>query len=112
MTALTTVLEAFTRGALGEAAACFAQDGIYREAHRAPIHGHDAIAAHFASFAGSGVAWRFTVDDVMIDGNRACVVYRFAMPEGEGKPWRERAGCATIRIDERGLIAEWREYEG
>jgi len=52
------------------------------------------------------------IDDVIAEGARACVVYRFALGGGDGKPWRERAGCATVRFDERGQIEEWREYEG
>ena len=49
---------------------------------------------------------------MIAEGARACVVYRFAVGGGDGEPWRERAGCATVRFDERGQIEEWREYEG
>jgi len=52
------------------------------------------------------------VDEVIEADERACVVYRFAVREGEDRPWRERAGCALVRFGERSLIAEWREYEG
>jgi ketosteroid isomerase-like protein len=112
--ALASVLDAFARGELGNAAAGFAQDGAYREARKAPVIGREAIAAEFARYAASSVPFRFEVDDVIASGDRACVVYRFATPptEGDGEPWRERAGCATVRFDESGLIAEWREYEG
>lgn len=111
-TTLAAVLEGFARGSLAGVAERFAEDGTYREARKAPIRGRAAIAAEFARFAASGVAFRFEVDDVLENGDRACVVYRFAVPEGTGEPWRERAGCATVRFDRRGLIAEWREYEG
>jgi ketosteroid isomerase-like protein len=112
MDALHAFLDAIGRGALDEAAACFSADGAYREAHKVPIHGRTAIAEHFARFASLGTAWRFVVDDVLRDGERACVEYRFAVRGGTGEPWRERAGCATVRFTRDGEIAEWREYEG
>jgi ketosteroid isomerase-like protein len=110
--ALERVLSTFSRGELNGAAGAFAANGVYREARKAPVAGRDAIAAHFARFGATGVPFRFTVDDVIANGDRACVAYRFAVPGGDGEPWRERAGCATVRIDADGLIAEWREYEG
>jgi nuclear transport factor 2 (NTF2) superfamily protein len=109
---LATVLDAFARRELDGVAAAFAEDGAYREARKPAIQGRSAIAAEFARYAASGRPYRFEVDDVIADTYRACVVYRFATPGGDGEPWRERAGCATIRFDERGQIAEWREYEG
>lgn len=110
--ALVTVLDAFSSGRLDAAAACFADDATYREVRGSSLRGRPAIAEHFRRFAALGHAWRFTVDDVMHDGDRACVVYRFASAEGAGEPWRERAGCATVRLGTSGLIAEWREYQG
>lgn len=109
---LDTVLGAFARGELGGVAASFGEDATYQEARKPPIQGRDAIAAEFARFTATGVPFRFEVDDVIALADRACVVYRFAVPGGEGEPWRERAGCATVRFDERGRIAAWREYEG
>jgi ketosteroid isomerase-like protein len=110
--ALATVLDAFARGDLAAAAAEFAEHAVYREARKPGVRGQPAVAAHFARFAASGTAWRFLVDDVIVDGDRACVVYRFAVPGGDGTGWLERAGCALVRLDGRGHIAEWREYEG
>ncbi len=110
--AVETVLAAFESGALSDAAACFAADATYREARSDPLRGRAAIAAWFAGFAASGTTWRFTVDDVIRDGARACVAYRFAVSRGAADPARERAGCAIVRVDDCGLIAEWREYEG
>ena len=110
--ALASVLDAFARGDLADAAAAFAANATYREAGKPPVRGRQAIAAHFARFADSGAAWQFLVDDVITNGDRACVVYRFAVPEGDGGAWRERAGCALVRFDGRGQIAQWREYEG
>ena len=107
---LAAVLDEFARGEVGGAAARFAEDGTYREVRKPPISGRDAIAQEFSRFAG--VPFRFEVDDVIASGSRACVVYRFATPGGTGEPWRERAGCAIVRFDERGQIAEWREYDG
>ncbi len=109
--ALATLLDAFERGDLAAAAACFAEAGAYREPRKAAVQGRDAIAAHFARFAAGGRDWRFHVDAVISDGVRACVVYRFAA-EGAGEAGRERAGCATVVFDDHGRIAEWREYEG
>jgi len=112
--ALASVLDAFARGELAGVADRFAEDGAYREARKAPIRGRAAIAAEFARFAESGVPFRFEVDDVIASADRACVVYRFATPApgGDGQSWRERAGCATVRFDGSGHIAEWREYDG
>ncbi len=109
---LRTLLAAFADGDLAAAAACFADDGRYREAHESPVSGRSAIAEHFARYDATGVPWRFDADEVFEHGERACVVYRFAVGGGDGQPWRERAGCATVRFGERGLIEEWREYEG
>lgn len=109
--ALARVLDAFARGALAEALGAFADDALYREVRKAPLRGRAAIGAHFERFAVAGPDWRFIVDEVIAQERRACVVYRFAMSEGPGEPVRERAGCATVRLDGRGLIAEWREYE-
>jgi ketosteroid isomerase-like protein len=108
---LAAVLDAFARRDLRAAAACFAADATYREVRREPIVGRAAIAARFAQFAAGAGGWRFDADDVIRCGDRACVVYRFATRGGDGEPWRERAGCAVVRWDERGDIAEWREYE-
>jgi hypothetical protein len=75
------------------------------------VLGRAAISAHFARFSAAGGEWRFTVEDVIANGRRACVIYRYAA-EGGGDAGRERAGCATVRLNEHGRIAEWREYEG
>ncbi len=109
---LRTLLDAFSAGDLAAAAACFADEGRYREAHEPPVTGREAIASHFARYDASGVPWRFEVGEIFEHAESACVVYRFAVGGGDGQPWRERAGCATVRYGERGLIAEWREYEG
>jgi limonene-1,2-epoxide hydrolase len=109
---LATVLAAFARGDLGAAAAGFGERATYREARKPALHGQAAVAAHFARFAASGTAWEFLVDDVIADGDRACVVYRFATLGGDGTGRLERAGCALVRLDGRGHITEWREYEG
>jgi len=110
--ALATVLDLFRAGEVDGAAGCFAEDATYQEPRKAPIRGREAIAAEFARFAATGVPFRVVVDDVFRDGKSACVVYRFQVAGGEGEPWRERAGCATVRFNEGGRIAAWREYEG
>jgi hypothetical protein len=70
-----------------------------------------AVAAHFTHFFRDGPRWRFDVEDILVDAQRACVVYRFAL-EGANAVWRERAGCAVVTFDASGAISEWREYEG
>jgi ketosteroid isomerase-like protein len=109
---LTALLDAFARADLAGAAASFAEDATYNEARKAAVRGRAAIEAEFARFEATGIPFRFTVDEVIAEGTRACVVFRFAVGGGDGEPWRERAGCATVRFDERGQIHEWREYEG
>jgi ketosteroid isomerase-like protein len=109
---LDALLAAFTEGDLSAAAACFAPAASYREAGRAAISGAPAIAAHFARFAQRAQAWRFTVDDVIVSGSRACVVFRYAANEGDGAAINERAGCAVLDMDPAGFIESWREYEG
>jgi uncharacterized protein (TIGR02246 family) len=109
---LKQALEAFVAGDLSQAADWFAEDAVYRELRRAPVSGRAAIAEHFARFASSGTAWRFVVEDVIVDGDRACVTFVFSMSEGTSQSMRERAGCAIVHLDARGQIAEWREYEG
>jgi ketosteroid isomerase-like protein len=109
---LQSMLDAFREHDLMRAGECFALDAVYRELRREPVCGRAAITEHFARFTASGIAWQFAVDDVIVSGDRACVVYRFTMAEGAGRPGRERAGCAVVHLDARGQIAEWREYEG
>jgi hypothetical protein len=109
---LATVLAAFARGDLIAAAAGFGERAAYRELRKPALLGQAAVAAHFARFSESGAVWEFVVDDVIADGDRACVVYRFIGPGGDGQGRLERAGCALVRLDGRGQIAEWREYEG
>ncbi|HEX3549347.1 MAG TPA: nuclear transport factor 2 family protein [Candidatus Elarobacter sp.] len=110
--ALATVLASFERGELAGVVDRFAPDAVYHEPRKPPIRGRDAIAAEFARFAATGVPFRMHVDDVIENASGACVVYRFAVRGGEDGAWRERAGCAVVRLDDRGQIAEWREYEG
>ena len=109
---LASVLAAFARGDLSAAAAGFADHAEYRELRKPALHGQAAVGEHFARFAAAGTTWEFLVDDVIADGDRACVVYRFRAGEGDGEGRLERAGCALVRLDGRGHIAEWREYEG
>jgi uncharacterized protein (TIGR02246 family) len=108
---LQSLIDAWRKGDALRAAAHFAQGGEYGEAGGAPLAGRDALVAHFTRFFRDGPRWRFDVDDVILEGDRACVVYRFAV-EGAGGIWRERAGCAIVTFDHDGAIAAWREYEG
>ncbi len=108
---LESLIAAWRTGDALRAAAHFASDGTYGEVGREPLAGRDALVAHFTRFFRDGPRWRFDVDDLILEGNRACVVYRFAV-EGAEAVWRERAGCAIVAFDERGAVAAWREYEG
>jgi ketosteroid isomerase-like protein len=110
--ALQTMLDAFARNDLAASVACFSEDATYREPTKDPIRGRAAIAAWFDAYDRSGVRWKLLVDDVIVDGARACVVYRFQVAKGEGEAWSERGGCATVRLDAQGQIVEWREYTG
>ena len=91
------------------AAAFFAPGGIYHESGRDPIVGRDAIFDHFVRFFRDGPAWRFEVEEIIVDGERAAIAYRFAV--NRGGTWETRDGAALVwRAD--GLIARWREYQG
>ncbi len=108
---LDGLIAAWRAGDALRAAAHFADDGRYSEAGAEPLVGRDALVAHFTRFFRDGPLWRFEVDDIIIEGSRACVVYRFAI-EGAGAVWRERAGCAVVAFAASGAISAWREYEG
>ena len=92
------------------ACAFFAPDGLYHEAGREPILGRDAIFAHFQRFFRDGPPWRFEVDEILAEGDRAAVGFHFSI-KGAAGDWRERAGCALVRRS-GGLITQWREYQG
>ena len=91
------------------ASAFFAVDGVYHESGRAPIVGRDAVFAHFQRFFRDGPAWRIDVDEILVEGDRAAVTYRFATA-ADGT-WHSRDGCAMVRTI-GGLLALWREYHG
>ena len=92
------------------ACAFFAVDGVYAESDRDPVVGREAILLHFQRFFRDGPPWKFAVEEIIAEGDRAAVAYRFSV-KGEAGEWRERAGCAlVVRID--GLIVQWREYQG
>ena len=92
------------------ASAFFAPDGTYHESGRLPIVGREAIFAHFQRFFRDGPPWRFEVDEVIAEGDRAAVAYRFFV-KAETGDWLERSGCALVRRA-GGLIETWREYHG
>lgn len=107
---LAELVEAWGKADAQRAAMFFCEDGVYREAEHAPIAGRAAIASHFAKFFRDGPAWRLEVDDVVVEGDRAAVSYRFFIG-GDARGWRERAGCAMVQRRD-GAIALWREYHG
>jgi len=107
---LERLFGAWRSGDALRSAAHFAPEATYREAGRAPLSGRDAIAAHFTKFFRDGPRWEFHVDDLIVEGDRAAVRYRFATALADGS-WHERAGCAFVTFAD-GTIVEWREYEG
>jgi ketosteroid isomerase-like protein len=108
--ALDGLFAAWRRGDALRAVAYFAPDGAYREAGREAILGREAMTEHFTRFFRDGPPWHFVVDDVVVEGDRAAVSYRFEV-EGDDGSWRAQPGCAFVTFT-GGAIAEWREYEG
>jgi uncharacterized protein (TIGR02246 family) len=90
-------------------AACFTADGIFHEAHKAPIAGREHIAAHWAPFFHAGPEWRMTVHDLFGDGRRFAVAYTWEVRTPSGT-WSASAGCAIVHTRD-GKIASWREYK-
>ncbi|HTX58095.1 MAG TPA: nuclear transport factor 2 family protein [Verrucomicrobiae bacterium] len=86
----------------------FAPEGRYQESGREAVCGRAAVVAHFTRFFRDGPPWRFEIDELVVEGERAALTYRFAV-KGDGEGWDERAGCAMVRLRE-GLVAEWREW--
>jgi uncharacterized protein (TIGR02246 family) len=107
---LQSLFAAWRAGDALRSGAHFAIDGAYCEAGREPIAGRDAIVAHFTRFFRDGPRWEFVSDDLIVEGERAAVRYRFKVETQPGT-WRERPGCALVRCGDGG-ISEWREYEG
>jgi uncharacterized protein (TIGR02246 family) len=107
---LDGLLAAWRTGDALRASAHFAEDGLYHEARHEPIRGRDALVAHFTRFFRDGPVWELNVDQIVVEGDRAAVAYRFQVKSDDGK-WRERPGCAFVRFID-GSVAEWREYEG
>jgi ketosteroid isomerase-like protein len=91
------------------ASAFFAEDGVYHESGGEAISGREAIFKHFRRFFRDGPPWRFEIEEIIVENERAAVAYRFSINR-RGR-WHESAGCALVRR-EGGLIAHWREYHG
>ena len=105
---LDQLIQAWRTGDAHRASAFFGVDATYQEAGHEPIVGREAIAEHFVRFFRDGPPWRFDREETIVQGNLAAVAYRFGI-KGDGQIWRERAGCALVRL-EGGLIATWREF--
>jgi uncharacterized protein (TIGR02246 family) len=108
--ALEGLLAAWRSGDALRAAAYFGPDAIYREARGNTVVGRERLTEHFTRFFRDGPAWRFEVNEVIVEGERAAVGYHFGVLQADGR-WHERPGCALVAFD-GGLINEWREYEG
>ncbi len=100
---------AWQSGDAHRAAAFFAADGVYHESGREPIVGREAILAHFARFFRDGPAWRFDIDEIIVEDERAAVTYRFEI--NVSGTWRRNDGCAIVQRA-GSLVALWREYHG
>jgi len=107
--ALESLFAAWRDGDAHRASAHFAGDAVYREARHDALHGREAIFQHFVTFFRDGPAFRFEADDLIVEGERAAVLYRFRV-ETRGE-WTEKTGAAIVRFD-RGAITEWREFDG
>ncbi len=103
------LVEAWQSGDAHRAAAFFAPDGVYHESGREPIVGRDAISAHFSRFFRDGPAWRIDIEEVIVEGERAALSYRFEI--NSGGVWRRSGGCAIVHRA-GALVALWREYHG
>ena len=107
---LASLFHAWRDGDALRASAHFTADATYQEAKHEAVVGREAIVAHFVRFFRDGPQFEFNVDDVIIEGDKAAVGYRFRI-EAFGATWIEKPGCALVRFNE-GAIAEWREFEG
>lgn len=107
---LDGVVQAWLSGDAHRASAFFAPDGTYHEAFADPIVGREAIFQHFSRFFRDGPLWRFDIEDLLVEPNRAAVRYRFGLKRVDSS-WEERAGCAFVSLED-GLIKIWREYQG
>ncbi len=108
--ALERLFSAWSDGDALRSGAHFAEGAVYREAGRAPLEGRDAILAHFTRFFRDGPQFEFDAQEVIVEGDRAAVRYRFAIVSPDGAR-SEREGCALVAFRD-GTIAEWREYGG
>lgn len=107
---LEGLFRAWRDGDAHRATAYFAADASYREARHEPLAGRAAILAHFVRFFRDGPRFEFNVEELIVDGERAAVAYRFAV-ESFGAVWMEKPGCALVRFSD-GAIVDWREYDG
>lgn len=90
------------------ASAFFCDAGSYQKSGRDALVGRETILEAFTRFFRDGPQWRFEVDDMVVDDDRAAVAFRFATKTPPGE-WQERAGCAMVQC-ENGRILRWREY--
>ena len=100
---------AWQSGDAHRAAAFFAPDGVYHESGEEPLVGRDAIFTHFARFFRDGPAWRFEIEEIIVEGERAAVAYRFGV--NRNGVWITSGGCALV-LRKDSLVAQWREYRG
>ena len=107
---LERLFAAWSAGDALRSGAHFALEAVYHEAGRPPLVGREAILAHFTRFFRGGPRFEFDAQEIIVEGDRAAVRYRFATVSREGDR-REREGCALVAFRD-GTIGEWREYEG
>ena len=107
---LEGLFDAWRRGDALRAAAFFTAGGVYRDPRHEPVVGREALVAHFTRFFRDGPPWRFEVDDLIVEGRRAAVRYRFRVQSSDGD-WREHPGCAFVET-EGGALLSWQEFDG
>ncbi len=108
--ALERLFAAWSEGDALRSIASFALDAVYREARHEPLAGREAILAHFTRFFRDGPRFEFDAEDIIVEGDRAAVRFRFATVSQTGTRL-EREGCALVAFRD-GTITEWREYGG
>jgi ketosteroid isomerase-like protein len=107
--ALSDLLRAVGEGFEGDAdaaASAFHEDAVLVSAGQPPLHGRDAITGWFQAFGGRRE--RFSVADVLRDGDRVAVEYAVAF-RADAHAYA-RHGIALLRLRD-GSISSWRGVE-
>lgn len=93
------MVAAWQSGDALRSSAFFSPEGAFAEAGHEPIVGREAIVAHFAKFFRDGPIFTLVVNDMVVEGNRCAVFYRF----------NQKDGVALVEVT-NGLVSLWREF--